>query len=109
VRDIASGKGSYQFVDAERRENASKALALGIDCLLKTQIRQDGNLTAWCAQHDATTLERAWARAYEPPSVSGSESVGIVRFLMKIEEPSEEVIASVEGAVEWLAKVQMKG
>jgi PelA/Pel-15E family pectate lyase len=109
VRDIATSKGSYQFVDAERRERASKALALGIDCLLKTQIRQDGNLTAWCAQHDATTLEPAWARAYEPPSVSGSESVGIVRFLMKIEEPSEEVVASVEGAVEWLAKVQMKG
>ncbi len=28
---------------------------------------------------------------------------------MKIEEPSAEVIASVEGAVQWLGKVQMTG
>jgi PelA/Pel-15E family pectate lyase len=109
VREIAGGEAPYEFVDAERRDKADKAMALGIDCLLKTQIRQEGKPTAWCAQHDANTLEPAWARAYEPPSLSGSESVGIVRFLMKIEEPSAEIIASVEGAVQWLRKVQIKG
>jgi PelA/Pel-15E family pectate lyase len=108
VREIAGGEAPYEFVDAERRDKAAKAMALGIDCLLKTQIRQEGKPTAWCAQHDANTLEPAWARAYEPPSLSGSESVGIVRFLMKIEEPSAEIIASVEGAVQWLRKVQIK-
>lgn len=109
IRKIESGKAPYEFVDAERREKAAKAMERGIDCLLKTQIRQEGKLTAWCAQHDATSLEPTWARAYEPPSLSGSESVGIVRFLMKIEQPSQEVIASVEGAVEWLRDVQIKG
>jgi pectinesterase len=24
----------------------------GIDCILKTQYKQNGQLTAWCAQHD---------------------------------------------------------
>ncbi|MGB7327342.1 MAG: pectate lyase, partial [Rubripirellula sp.] len=109
VRDVASGKAPYDFVDAERRDKAARAMALGIDCLLKTQIRQAGKLTAWCAQHDANTLAPAWARAYEPPSLSGSESVGIVRFLLKIEEPSNEVAASIDGAVQWLRKVQISG
>ena len=107
IKDVAEGNDPYQFVDESRRERAKRALARGIQCVLKTQIRQDNELTAWCAQHDAETLEPAWARAYEPPSISGGESVGIVRFLMTIDQPSDEVIAAIEGAVEWLRSVSM--
>jgi PelA/Pel-15E family pectate lyase len=109
LRDVADARAPFGFVDAGSRERASAAVARGIECILKTQIRQDGALTAWCAQHDAKTLEPAWARAYEPPSLSGSESVGIVRFLMAIEKPSPEVIASVEGAVAWFRRVPIHG
>ena len=109
VRDVADGEAPYDFVDAERRKQAAKALALGIDCILKTQIREDGKLNTWCAQHDEKTLEPAWARAYEPPSYSGGESVGIVRFLMEIDEPSDAIVASIEGAVHWFRSVEMKG
>jgi hypothetical protein len=72
-------------------------------------IKQDGKRTAWCAQHDEKTFEPAWARSYEPPSLSGAESVGIVRFLMSIEEPSPEIVAAIEGAVAWFRSVAMKG
>lgn len=109
IRDVAKGDAPYGFVDAERRTKANDSLKLGIDCILKTQIRQNEKLTAWCAQHDAKTLEPAWARAYEPPSLSGGESVGIIRFLMEIEEPSNEIVAAIEGAVEWVRSVEMKG
>jgi|GEM_PF-1837992 len=109
VRDIADGEAPYGFVDVERRKKAAEALALGVDCILRTQIREGGKPTAWCAQHEEKTLEPAWARAYEPPSYSGGESVGIVRFLMKIDEPSGEIVASIEGAVKWLRSVEMKG
>jgi PelA/Pel-15E family pectate lyase len=84
-------------------------MARGIDCILKTQIKQNGKRTAWCAQHDEKTLEPAWARSYEPPSLSGGESVGIVRFLMSIEEPTPEIVAAIEGAVAWFRSVAMKG
>ena len=84
-------------------------MARGIDCILKTQIKQDGKPTAWCAQYDEKTLEPAWARKYEPPSLSGFESVGIVRFLMSIENPSPEIIAAIEGAVAWFRAVAIKG
>jgi PelA/Pel-15E family pectate lyase len=109
LRDVVDEKPPYDFVDAPRREKVAHAVERGIDCILKTQIKQDGKRTAWCAQHDEKTLEPAWARSYEPPSLSGAESVGIIRFLMSIEEPTPEIIAAIEGAVEWFRSVAMKG
>lgn len=109
VRDVASGTAPFDFVDSDRRTKAKAAFELGIECILKTQIRQDGRLTAWCAQHNPTNLEPAWARAYEPPSLSGGESVGIVRLLMEIDEPTDEISAAIESAVKWIREVEMKG
>lgn len=109
LRDIAREREPFGFVDADRRARAADAVARGLDCILKTQIAQDGKLTAWCAQHDEVTLSPAWARAYEPPSLSGAESVGIVRFLMAIDQPSREIVASIEGAVAWFRTVAIQG
>lgn len=109
LRDVAEGKEPYEFVPAGYRKKAAAAVDRGIDCILKTQVRQNGKLTAWCAQHDVDTYEPVWARDFEPPSLSGGESVGIVRFLMSIEDPSDEVVAAIEGAVAWLREVQMHG
>lgn len=109
LRDVATGNAPYGFVDSDRRAKAKAAVARGIDCILKTQLKQDGKLTAWCAQHDEKTLEPVWARNFEPPSLAGQESVGIVRFLMQMDEPSPEICASVEGAVAWLKAVQIPG
>jgi PelA/Pel-15E family pectate lyase len=102
LRDIASGKAPFGFVDRPQQLRSAQAVGRGIELILRTQIRQDGQLTAWCAQYDERTLEPAWARSYEPPSVSGSESVGIIRFLMSIERPTPQVIAAVEAGVRWL-------
>ena len=101
MRDVSDGKAPYGFVDAARKAKAADAVARGVDVILKTQIRQDGKLTVWCAQHDEITLAPAWARKFEPPSLSGAESVGITRFLMGIPNPSSEVAAAIEGSVAW--------
>ncbi len=108
LRECAQGESRFAFVDAARRARARDAVAKGVACILRTQVRQDGRLTAWCAQHDEHTLEPAWARAFEPPSLSGMETVGIVRFLMG-EEPTPEIAAAIEGAVAWLEAVQIRG
>ena len=108
LRDV-SESSDYRFLKTEYRTKAEAAETKGIDCILRTQIKQNGKLTAWCAQHDEKTLEPAWARSYEPPSLSGAESVGIVRFLMSVEEPSPEIIAAIEGAVEWFRNVAIHG
>ena len=109
LRSVSKGDAPYGFVDGARRQQASKAVTRGIDVILRSQIRQEGRLAAWCAQHDAKTLQPAWARAYEPPSLSGSETVGIVRFLMTVERPSPAIVAAIEGAVVWLESVALTG
>jgi PelA/Pel-15E family pectate lyase len=110
LRQIIEGKAPYaSFVTTEQRTKSEAALARAVDCVLKTQIKHDGMLTAWCAQYDEHKLEPAWARTYEPPSLSGSESVGITRFLMGIEKPTPEIIAAVEAAVDWLRSAALQG
>jgi PelA/Pel-15E family pectate lyase len=109
LRDVSLGEGVFSFVDDDHKKATSIAVQKGIECILRTQVKQRAKLTAWCAQYDAVTLQPTWARAYEPPSLSGAESVGIVRFLMEIKEPTPEVKASVEGAIEWLQSVAIKG
>lgn len=99
----------YGFVSAADRKKATTAFDKGVDCILRCQIRIDGKLTVWCAQHDEITLAPVTARSYELPSLSGSESVGIVRLLMSIEKPGPEIIAAVDSAVAWFEKSAQRG
>jgi PelA/Pel-15E family pectate lyase len=109
LRDVASAQPAYTFVDSGRRERAARAVEKGIGCILKTQVIVNGRRTVWCAQHDEVTLEPAPARKFEVVSLSGGESVGIVRFLMSIKDPSPAVIDAIESAVTWFEKSQLKG
>lgn len=93
----------------ETLSKIKNAFDKGIDCILKTQYRQNGILTSWCAQHDEITLEPAKARAYELPSLSGKESAQIVLLLMSIENPSQKIISAVQSAVAWFEKVKITG
>jgi PelA/Pel-15E family pectate lyase len=101
LRDITRQKTDFTFVEETYRTKATTALEKGINCIVKCQIKIDGTLTAWCAQHDEHTFEPRKARTYELPSLSGSESVGIVRFLMGIETPTPEIVSAIESAVAW--------
>ena len=108
LRDVAHAKPAYGFVDKDRRARAAQAVEKGIECILKTQIVVNGKRTVWCAQHDEITLAPAHARKYELVSLSGGESVGIVRFLMSIKNPSPEVIDAIESAVAWFEQSRVK-
>ncbi len=99
----------YAFVDAKQREACQTAFDKGVACILKCQIVVDGQPTVWCAQHHAETLQPVTARAYELPSFSGSESVGIVRLLLSLEKPTPEVKAAIAGAVKWFEQHKLTG
>lgn len=109
LREVADGDAPFTFVPAEVRARAAAAVRKGLDIILRTQIEVDGVLTAWCAQYDEVDLTPAPARTYEHASISGSESVGIVRFLMEIEDPSPEVIRAVQSAVAWFHRSRLHG
>ncbi len=78
-----------------------------IDFILKSQIETNGKLTAWCAQHNPVTYAPVGARAYELPSISGSESVAIVKFLIN-QEQTPEIKTAVESAIQWLKDSEVK-
>ncbi len=108
LREVATQE-RYAFVAAARRADAQSAFDRGIDCILKCQIKVDGKLTAWCAQHDEKDYSPRVGRSYELVSISGAESVGVVRLLMSLENPKSEVKSAIAGAVAWFESAKAKG
>lgn len=110
LSEIKNGTNYYSVKPTKSQlEKVNEAFKRGIDCILKTQYKQNGVLTAWCAQHDEFTLEPANARSFELKSLSGAESAPIVMLLMSIENPSAEVVNAVNSAVAWFEKVKITG
>lgn len=108
LHGIAQGRAPFAFASPAQRAEAAVAVARGVDCILRCQVVIDGQRTAWCAQHDERTFAPVAARTFEPATLSGLESVGLVRFLMAV-EPNAEVVAAVEGAVAWFEAVKLTG
>lgn len=111
LKEIYSEDSAFSSLDLKKdvKVEAQKAFDKGVACILKTQIKVNGKPTVWCAQHDEVTLAPANARSYELASFSGAESVGIVLLLMELNNPSKEIIASVEGAVKWFETHKIEG
>lgn len=109
LRDVSAGEGEFEFVSADLRREAGLRAGHGIACILASQIRVDGKLTAWGQQHDALTLKPSAARAFEPAGPCSSESASIVRLLMDLPAPSPAVIAAIDGAVAWFQKTKITG
>jgi len=109
LRDVVNRPEAYPYLEDAVRKRASLAIEKGLDCILQCQVIQDGRPTVWCAQHDEISFEPAKARSYELPSLSGSESVGIVRYLMGIEDPDKKVVDAIEVAVAWFEKSKLEG
>ena len=109
LKDIVDEKPLFRFVPAHLRQRCAGALDRGISCILRCQVIVEGVPTSWCAQHDRHTLAPCRGRSYELPSLSGMESVGIVRFLMRIESPDEPVKRAIRSAVAWFKRVELRG
>jgi PelA/Pel-15E family pectate lyase len=107
--DVVHRSNDFDVVDPSLIQQSQKAIDAGVQCILKTQIKVNGKFTAWCAQYDKTTLQPVKARSYELVSLSGEESVGIVEFLMKIENPSPEIKNAINSAVEWFQHSKIDG
>lgn len=105
--DISKKTNNTEVLEQTYIDKALNAFNMGIDVILQTQITVNGKKTAWCAQHDEITLLPATARSYELPSNSGSESVGVVRTLMLVEQPSTQIIQAVIDAVTWFEEVKI--
>ncbi len=108
LREVATSD-DYEFVAEARRQAAREAVERGVQCILKCQIVVDGKRTGWCAQHDEIDYSPRPARSYELPSLSGAEGVGILEFLMSLEDPSAEVARAIAAGVAWFESAKLTG
>ncbi len=107
LQNILDNRSRYAFVDDELLARVQQSYDKGLACVLATQVVIDGQLTAWAQQYDHDSLKPIWARSFEPPALSSSESVAVVRFLMSIKHPSPQVKTSIVSATTWLEKVKI--
>lgn len=106
---VAEGKNGFEAVDPKLKEKSKTAVQKGIECILKTQVLQNGVPSIWGDQYNEVTLQPDKARAFEPVSLATAESVGIVRFLMMQPAVTPEIEKSVKSAVRWFAAHDIEG
>ena len=99
----------FGFISAGQRARVQAAVAAGDACLLRLQVRQDGVPTIWAGQYDRATLQPAQGRKFELPALVTDESVGVVRYLMSIPDPSPALVASVNAAMAWFQAHALTG
>ena len=111
LRGVAEQKAPFtgDITTKSQRKKAQAAFDKGVECILKTQIRVNGQPTVWCQQHYRDTYAPAPARAYELPSFCSQESAGIVKLLMSLPNPDERVKQAVHGAMAWFDKYKLTG
>lgn len=106
--NTAEGKDAFAAVDSKLKEKSKIALQKGIQCILKTQIMQNGKLSIWADQYDEITLQPEKARAFEPVSLATAESATIVKFLM-MQTPNSDIEKSIRSAVKWFKENDIEG
>jgi len=97
-----------EFLPTDLKAKLDVAHDRAVDYILKSQIVSQGKKTVWCAQHDPVTYAPVAARAYELPSKSGSESVGVTFYLMTL-SPTPEIDAAIRAALAWFRSTEIKG
>jgi PelA/Pel-15E family pectate lyase len=107
LNEIVTDDTLYGWLDKNLRSESKTAYGKGLACILACQVTQGKTLTAWGQQHDHRSLKPCWARDYEPPCITACESMGVLRFLMSIDNPPKEVVRSVNAAVTWLEAVKL--
>lgn len=105
---VANKREGFEAINPIFVSKAQKAVEKGITCILKTQVIQDGKRSIWAAQYDQNTLQPAQARKFEPASLSTSESVSIVRFLM-LQPATTEIKQAIEHAIQWFEQHDIEG
>lgn len=106
---INEGDLNFTWLDDTMCKRIYQAFNRGIDMILRTQYVQNGVKTVWGQQHDNQTLLPTGARTFELASLTAGESCDVVRLLMEIPHPSDEVIEAVKSAMAWFDKVAITG
>lgn len=89
--------GKPEYLEAARK---------GGDFIIRAQL--PAPQPAWAQQYNFQ-MEPIWARKFEPPSISGNESVGVIRTLIEIylATGDEKYLAPIPVAAEWFERSEI--
>jgi PelA/Pel-15E family pectate lyase len=106
-RKIANKEVYYrdELVDKYLRNRVEDAYYRGIEYILASQIRVNGQPTVWGGQHDPHTYETVQGRSFEPKALISKESIEIINFLETVEPQTSSIIESVYAAKKWVKLV----
>ncbi|MBN2787601.1 MAG: pectate lyase [Paludibacteraceae bacterium] len=107
--DIKEKEKIYTWINADLYKEICESLHKAIDVTLRCQIVQNGEKTAWCQQHSHKALYPINGRTFELASITANESSDVLLFLMRIKNPSKDIIAAVHAGVKWLEKSKLTG
>lgn len=109
LKDASEKKAHWEWLDEKRRLEAQQAIDRGIDCILKCRIQVNDQIVGWCQQHDEETFQAAPARTFELASICPQDTSEVIRFLMRMENPSKEISRTIDQSVSWLKRARIKG
>lgn len=107
--DVNLGKKEFSFVQKKLRAQALASFNKGLECIKKTQVVTNNQLTVWGAQHDRITLVSTKARNFEMASLSSAESAYLLDFLMDLDALDAELIRTIHAAAKWLDDNKITG
>jgi PelA/Pel-15E family pectate lyase len=109
LNKIVRRASGFAFIEDSLYDHINAAYSKGIECIINCQIEENEIKTAWCQQHDNSDYHPQSARSFEPAAICNGESAAIVKFLMSIENPNEEIINCVNSAVKWFEDSKIFG
>ena len=109
LQDAAERQPHWNWLDDDNRQKAASAVSRGIACILNCQIQVENIRTGWCQQHDPKTFAAAPARTFELASICPQDTTEIIRFLMRIENPSPDIVSAMDDSIRWLDSVALTG
>jgi PelA/Pel-15E family pectate lyase len=107
--NIIQNDPAWSFVDDSLREKIKYAFEKGIQCILKCQIVENGKMSVWCQQHDNINFHPRDARKFEPAAICNDESSYIIFLLMRIHNPGQDIIKSIQNAIKWFEDSKIMG
>lgn len=107
--DIKEKKPQYLWIDEQLYNQIVQSFDKALDVTLRCQIVVNGKKTAWCQQHDHITLAPIQARSFELPALTAGESCDILLLLMKIKNPSPEIVDAINCGMQWLESAKIEG
>ena len=99
----------FAFLDASQRTRAETAVQKAVNCILDCQVVVNGERTIWCAQNDTDLLKPVQQQSDQDPPLATIESGEVLLFLMRLDDPSLEVIDAVRSGVHWFRSTKIVG